>query len=313
MQMVGSSPTMRELRALLPRVAAARRSTLIAGPTGSGKEVVARQLHELAQPGAPYVAVHCGALPELLIESELFGHSRGAFTGASEARAGLIRTASRGTLFLDEIDSLSPAMQARLLRFLETGEIRAVGSDRTELAQAWVLAATNHDLGRAVAEGRFRADLLYRLEVMRVTLPPLAQRGDDVLELADHFLAAATDGRATFSDCARAALRAHGWPGNVRELRHCIDRAVALGAGPVVIARDLGLHLPEPQVPLPDAPTFTRSLAALVEREGLTLGEAMERCEQALIAAALELEHGNRTRAAQRLGIHVRTIFKKMA
>src|SRR5262249_54816299 len=150
----------------------ARRTTLICGPTGSGKEVVARALHNQSANDTPYVAVHCGALPEQLLEAELFGHTRGAFTGATQARPGLIRSAAGGTLFLDEIDSLTGGAQIKLLRFLETGEFRAVGSDRVEHADAWVLAATNRDLAESVRRREFRADLMYRLDVMRIDLPP---------------------------------------------------------------------------------------------------------------------------------------------
>src|SRR5262249_43840283 len=161
---------------------------------------------------------HCAALPENLVEAEMFGHCRGAFTGATQARADLIRTVSQGTLFLDEIDSLPPSAQAKLLRFLETGEYRAVGSDRSEHSAAWVIAATNTDLQARVNHGTFRSDLLYRLSVVRVEVPPLARRESDILDLAEHFLACTCGKAKHFSDAARLTLRQHEWPGNVREL-----------------------------------------------------------------------------------------------
>ncbi|HET7504629.1 MAG TPA: sigma 54-interacting transcriptional regulator, partial [Kofleriaceae bacterium] len=218
-ELVGSSVRFTQLKSRLPAVARAQRTTLISGPTGSGKEVVARSLHARSPRSAkPFVTVHCAALPDTLVEAEMFGHSRGAFTGATHWRQGLIRSAANGTLFLDEIDSLPSGAQAKLLRFLETGEYRAVGSDQTERSDAWVLAATNQDLGAQVSRGMFRADLMYRLAVVSLQVPPLAERADDVVALAEHFLGQATGGTKQLDDGARAALRSYEWPGNVREL-----------------------------------------------------------------------------------------------
>lgn len=314
--LIGNSPAIRSLAERLPAIARARRTTLISGATGTGKEVVARALHtQGAAPSAPYVAVHCGALPETLVEAELFGHTRGAFTGATQARPGLIRSAHGGTLFLDEVDSLSASAQAKLLRFLESGEYRPVGSDRVEGAEAWVIAATNCDLNERVRRGDFREDLLYRLDVMRLDLPPLRLRGSDIDLLAHHFLGGIPGG-FRFSDDALLALRAHPWPGNVRELKHRIERAAVLSLNHVIDAAALGLaeaRLPEePPVAGPTLDTLSRELWQLIERDKLTLGQVVEVCEQALIRAALGAEAQNRTRAANRLGIHVRTIFKKM-
>ena len=312
---VAESPVMQFTLARVATLARARRTTLITGPTGSGKEIIARMLHDKGQaPGAPYVVVHCGALPDHLAEAELFGHTRGAFTGALGARSGLVRTASGGTLFLDEVDSLTPTVQAKLLRFLEHGEFRAVGSDRSERAENWVIAATNHDLSDGVRRGDFRADLLYRLEVMRIDVPPLHVRGADIELLAHHFLRDVSGTDRTFSPAALMAIRRYNWPGNVRELKHCVERAALLGERTTIEPDDLGLDDSASVAPAPvSAPgDLGQQLWSLIEREGLSLGEAVERCEHAIISAALNAEHGNRTRAADRLGIHLRTIFKKL-
>jgi DNA-binding NtrC family response regulator len=307
---------MRALLERLPAIAKARRTTLICGPTGSGKEVVARALHRSGErTETPYVPVHCGAIPENLLEAELFGHTRGAFTGATTPRAGLIRSSAGGTLFLDEIDSLPLSAQVKLLRFLETGELRSVGSDRTERVDTWVIAATNGDLGESVRRRDFRADLMYRLDVIRIELPPLRMRGSDIELLAHHFLSATAGSPKAFSDDALAAIHQHDWPGNVRELKHRVERAALMSEGAQVSAAALGLtaHNPSPDEPIPDEPRdLGRMLWSLIEEDGLTLGQAVERCERVLIQAALRSEDNNRTRAAQRLGIHTRTIFKKL-
>jgi DNA-binding NtrC family response regulator len=319
--LIGDSYALRSVTDRIPRIAGARRTTLITGPTGSGKEVVAAQLHDTAFPtGAPHVPVHCGALPEHLVESELFGHTRGAFTGATAAREGLVRAADGGTLFLDEVDSLSLPMQAKLLRFLESGEYRAVGSDRRERASVWVLAATNTDLGRRVSERQFREDLYFRLDVMRLELPALCSRGGDIELLARYFLDRASD-RADelehapcFSEAALAAMRSYPWPGNVRELKHKVERAALLRRGSTIDVVDLGLpsdsREPSSRSSVADPGS---DLWSLIASDGLTLAEALAVCEQRLIDAALVAEDNNRTRAAARLGIHVRTIFKKLS
>jgi DNA-binding NtrC family response regulator len=325
--LLGCSPELLDVRERLPRIAHIQRTTLVFGPTGTGKDLVARSLHQQSpRRDRPFVTVHCAALPETLIEAEMFGHARGAFTGATQNRAGLIRTASHGTLFLDEIDSLPPSAQAKLLRFLETGEYRPVGTDRLEHSDAWIIAATNQDLGRRVGDGSFRADLLYRLAVVRIDLPSLRERPSDVLFLARHFLAEVTGGEKQLSVEACAALSGHGWPGNVRELKHRVEAAALLSEGPVIGPLALGLDppagglpretTPPPEAVLPPAPPLCvpleRELWHLIEENGLTLAKAVDLCEQLLIHAALRAEKNNRTRAAGRLGIHVRTIFKKL-
>jgi two-component system response regulator AtoC len=320
---VGNSSQMQSVGRRLESIARAERTTLITGPTGSGKDVVAHALHHRSRRRtAPFVVVHCAALPEQLIEAELFGHSRGAFTGAVQARDGLVRTAEQGTLFLDEIDSLSPGSQAKLLRFLETGEFRPVGADRAERSSAWVVAATNQDLHARVRHGSFREDLLYRLEVVRVAIPPLRERGDDIPILTRHFLAELGLAHKRLSPAAEQAMARHGWPGNVRELRHRIEAAALLGDGDVIELEDLGLDLePAPAAAAPaatPAPSFDLGLDLegelwrLISDRGLSLAQATQACEEMMVRAALRAEGDNRTRAAARLGINVRTIYKKM-
>ena len=320
--LVGEAPGFVAFKARLAAVARAQRTTTIVGPTGSGKELVARLLH--AQSGRvcrPYVTVHCGALPENLFEAELFGHCRGAFTGATQDRQGLIRSASQGTLFLDEVDSLTPGAQAKLLRFLETGEYRAVGNDHVEHSDAWVIAATNQDLHDRVRQGAFRPDLLYRLEVVHVDVPALASRGEDVLLLADHFLHEMEPGRS-FSPAARRAMLAYDWPGNVRELKHRVEAAALFTDGPIEPSAR-GLQFVGPAEVAPAAPArleapgeseaLEKALWTLIEKGGYNMNDAIGYCERLLIQAALRAKNNNRTRAAERLGIHVRTIYKKLS
>jgi DNA-binding NtrC family response regulator len=311
--MLGDSPEIRQVLTSLDAVARVRRTTLITGPTGTGKEIVARALHERGQPrSAPFVVVHCGGLPDTLAEDELFGHTRGAFTGARDTRGGLVRSAQGGTLFLDEVDSLSTKVQSSLLRFLESGEFRSVGSDRTERVRAWVIAASNRDLAESVRQGEFRADLLYRLEVMRISLPPLRLRGGDIELLAHHFLFETVGPGRGFTPRALARLQRYDWPGNVRELKHCIERSALMCDEPVLDADDLGIPDGDGSAAVPASREMTDGLWELVSSRGLSLAEAVEHCERAIIDAALRAEEGNRTRAAERLHIHVRTIFKKL-
>lgn len=299
--------------ARIPRIAQAQRTTCLTGPTGSGKEVVARTLHDASQRrGEPFVTVHCGAIPDELFESELFGHVRGAFTGAMRAREGLVGQARMGTLFLDEVNSLTPRAQSKLLRLLESGEYRAVGSDEPRRSRAWILSASNADLRVAVASGAFRSDLLYRLEAIRLELPSLAERGADVLLLAEHFKNEAGGAHLAYTAEARRAMMRYDWPGNVRELKHRVESAVLLHEGQAIDAEDLGIG-PYGGRGSGGEAVLDETLWNLISIQGMTLAEAVEHCEQALIGAALRAEEGNRTRAAGRLGIHVRTIFKKLA
>ena len=319
--MVGMSPPITAMHCRLEAIARAERTTLITGPTGAGKDVVARSLHDRSRRASePMVVVQCAALPDNLVEAELFGHSRGAFTGAVAARDGLVRTAARGMLFLDEIDSLSLGAQAKLLRFLETGEFRPVGADQTERSSAWVVAATNQNLHARVKHGQFREDLLYRLEVVRISIPPLRERRMDVLVLAHHFLEQIGLGHKRISPAASRSLEAYDWPGNVRELRHRIEAAALLGEGDEIEVADLGLDSSSEPGEAVDSgaaapaghPKLETELWRLIADRGMSLAQATAACEDMLVRAALRAEGDNRTRAAARLGINVRTIYKKL-
>jgi DNA-binding NtrC family response regulator len=310
---IGAAVAMWALSQRLPRAASAERTTLIYGETGTGKELVARTLHGLSsRRNRPFVTVHCGAIPDSLVEAELFGHARGAFTGATQAREGLVQLAGDGVLFLDEVNSLSFGAQTRILRLLESGEYRQVGTDVTRHSHAWVIAATNEDLQRCVASEQFRMDLFHRLDVVRLNVPPLRQRTEDILLLAEHFKERFGRPGLHFTAPARAALLACPWQGNVRELKNRVESAVIMAEADAIDAADLGL--PEPlHAPMPVEQKPTRDLWSLIEEEGMSLDEAVRWCERELISRELSLEGQNRTRAAQRLGIHVRTIFKKLA
>ncbi|MCP3662822.1 MAG: sigma-54-dependent Fis family transcriptional regulator [Gammaproteobacteria bacterium] len=231
--MIGSCAAMREIYRRVAKVAPTDTTVLIFGESGTGKELVARALHEQSQRrDAPIITVNCAAIPENLIESELFGHEKGAFTGADSARTGLVEAAEEGTLFLDEIGELPLAAQARLLRVLQNGEIRRVGSEQSRQVDIRLIAATHRDLKQRVQEGEFRSDLYFRLRVMELTLPPLRERGSDLQELAEYLLDKARTQLnrppMTLSDNALNAIRQHNWPGNVRELENSLERAVIL-------------------------------------------------------------------------------------
>ena len=251
-QLLGKSAAMQRLFALLERLAATSSTVLIQGESGTGKELVARALHyNSPRRRHPFVPVNCAALPEGLLESELFGHTKGAFSGAQMARRGLFLEASRGTLFLDEIGEMPVGMQAKLLRVLEQRQIRPVGSDREVEVDVRVLAATNQDLAGAVQQGTFREDLYYRLHVMRVEVPPLRDHREDIPLLAETFLQRhIADNKLEPRRFTREALRCleqYDWPGNVRQLSHVIERAVTLSDGEWIDVEDLGLEeLPQP-------------------------------------------------------------------
>jgi DNA-binding NtrC family response regulator len=303
--LVGRSLRMGEVFRDIRRVADSRATVLIRGESGTGKELVARAIHTLGpRCDAPFVAVNCAAIPSGLIESELFGHERGAFTGASERRIGRFESAHGGTLFLDEIGELDGAVQAKFLRALEECTIERLGSgERIEVAVR-VVAASHRDLERDVAKGRFRADLFYRVNVVPIELPPLRERREDVRLLAEHFLAEARDeagrGPRRISADALAALERFPWPGNVRELRNAIERAVALAEGDVLDLDDL-----------PKAIVRAGNLESLREAVGsgrLGFEEAVADFERSLLLEALEATGWNQTRAAERLGVTRRSL-----
>jgi len=245
--MIGNSPAMLQVFERIRRVAPTDTTVLILGESGTGKELVARAVHEQSQrKDAPLIAVNCAAIPENLIESELFGHEKGAFTGAIDTHRGLVEAAHGGTLFLDEIGELPADAQARLLRVLQEGEIRRVGSTQSRRVDVRLIAATHRDLKQQVEDGEFRSDLYFRLHVMEITLPPLRERGDDIYQLAERLLEKACKRlnrpAMHFSAEALQSLQQHTWPGNVREMENMIERAVILADGPTINSDMLGLH-----------------------------------------------------------------------
>ncbi len=299
--LVVRSEAMRRVLDLARRVAKVESTALITGESGVGKERIARLVHEESpRAGRPFVAVNCAAVTETLLESELFGHARGAFTGADRERPGLFEAANGGTLFLDEIGEISPAMQVKLLRVLQEREVRRVGENRSRQVDVRVLAATNRSLSEEVTAGRFRQDLYYRLRVIELRIPPLRDRSEDVLPLARAFLAGTAKrmGRKLTGFTPRAAdqLVRYDWPGNVREVQNAVEHAVALSSGGRVEVDDLPEEL-RTALPRPRSSGATRPLEA-VERE--------------YIVAAVEAAGGNRTRAAQELGIGLATLKRKL-
>jgi transcriptional regulator with PAS, ATPase and Fis domain len=290
---------MARLRDLVERIAPSDATVLIRGESGSGKEVAARAIHEAsARAAGPFVAVNCAAIPENLLESELFGYRRGAFTGADEDREGLFEAARGGTLLLDEIGEAGPGVQAKLLRVLAERRINRVGDPREREVDVRVLAATNRPLEDAIREGRFREDLYYRLLVIPVDIPPLRERPGDVEILADHFLAGFGRREGLTADLQRR-LRAYGWPGNVRELRNVIERAHIL-AGPQPVGEE---HV------MLDVGSSPRRRADVADASG---GLALEDHERRLIRAALQRAGGNKTEAAKMLGITRRTLYSRL-
>ena len=308
-RIIGQSPAIRALLRVVEQVAPSAATVLIEGPSGTGKELVAEALHGLsARREGPLVKVNCSAIPETLLEAELFGYQRGAFTGALTRKDGRFALARGGTLLLDEIGTLSLTLQAKLLRVLQDGIFEPLGSTRSLQSDCRVLAATNADLRREVREGRFREDLYYRLNVIDLIVPTLRERADDIPLLASHFLAvhAARNHKVIdgFSPDVLAALQAYEWPGNVRELQHAVERAVVLTAGRTI---DLE-HLPE---------AVSAALARTPEPLGLTvsvpLGTPLEDVERIVIEETLRRTGGNKVRAASMLGISPRTIYRKKA
>jgi two-component system response regulator FlrC len=300
---IAHDPAMQRVVEDARRVAARDTTVLLLGESGVGKEVVARLLHDSSPRAAgPFVAVNCAAITESLLESELFGHEKGAFTGAVARHEGKFEQADGGTLFLDEIAETGGALQAKLLRVLQERQLVRVGGERAVEVDVRVVAASNRDLEAAVRAGGFREDLYYRLAVFPIRIPPLRERLEDILPLAEHFLRLLGRGPAhtapPITDEARAALAAHRWPGNVRELQNSVERALILSAGEPITAAMLGLTA---------GAEATAGGAAAVDG-AVTLKEL----EQRAIRAALEAEGGNRRRAAKRLGIALRTLQYKL-
>ncbi len=303
-RIIGASRPMQELFKLIARAARNTSTVLITGESGTGKEVFARAIHDLSERKGPFVPVNCAAIPAELIESELFGHTGQAFTGAKQARAGLFETAEGGTLFLDEVGELPLAMQPKLLRVLQEGTVRRVGADRERIVNVRVVAATNRDLEKEVAEGRFREDLYWRLNVIHLHTPPLRERPFDIPLLVEHFLnkLAERAGLPTLnvSPEALAVLTAYSWPGNVRELENVLERAAALADGPTLTHDDL-----------PERVRSSGKTSVLLSRareQRLSLHEL----EKEYIIETLRMTGGNKSRAAEILGFDRRTLHRKL-
>ncbi len=308
-QIVGRSRAIVELRATVHRLAQTDLPVLILGESGTGKEVVARAIHSHSKRrGGPFIAINCAAIAETLLESELFGHEQGAFTDARETRPGKFELAQGGTLFLDEIGDMSPSGQAKLLRVLEEKSIYRVGGTKPIPVDVRVIAATNRDLVQRVREGQFREDLYYRLSVVAIQIPPLRQRREDVLELAEFFLDQfcrdAGRERLQLSEAAKRRLQEYGWPGNVRELRNLMERLAFLAPGPTIEGAEIERILAAMGVP--------RDEEGISVRLGMSLSEATMEFQRRYIREAIRLANGNVAEAGRRLGLHRSNLYRKM-
>ncbi len=300
---IGESASMRQVFETIQQVAPSRATVLITGATGTGKELIAKAIHNLSpRKNGPFIAVHAAALPTSLLESELFGHEKGSFTGAVERRTGRFELADGGTLFLDEVGELEPQIQVKLLRVLEERAFERVGGSKTLQVDVRLVAATNRDLKKLVSEGKFRDDLFYRLSVVTVDLPPLRERRDDIPLLVKSFLDefSRENGKQVreLTPEALNMLLAYDWPGNVRELRNAVEQMVVLARGERLTVRDV--------------PAGIRGVADLTKINVVHAGMTVEDAERQLIVQALKETDGNRTRAAQRIGISRRTLHRKL-
>lgn len=300
MNLIGSDDSMHRVRQLIAKVAPTASTVLILGETGTGKELVARALHDQSlRAEKPFVPINCGALPETLIESELFGHRKGAFTGADDQRVGLFEVAQGGSIFLDEIGELPKAVQAKLLRVLESGEIRRIGDNTSRQIDVRVICATHRNLSEMVEEGDFREDLMYRINTFEIHLPPLRLRIDDIPELAKHlyqrFGSGGQLGREVFTTEAIEALKSHTWPGNVRELANVIEHATILCDEPPIAAEHLPRSFDSRGVRMPNlGPMSLREL------------------EMHAIQQAMHRNDGNKTSASEELGVSLKTLYNKL-
>jgi DNA-binding NtrC family response regulator len=303
--MIGASLEMRKIYQVIEQAAPSAASVLVTGESGTGKELVAQTIHQLSPRATqPFVPLNCAAIPDTLLESELFGHEKGAFTGAIARRQGAFELAHRGTLFLDEIAEMTPVTQAKLLRVLQERSFRPLGGMREQSVDIRVIAATNVDPGDAVRQGKLREDLYYRLNVFAIALPPLRDRKDDIPLLAQTFIREfnTRNGKsiAGVSDEAMRLLERHDWPGNVRELRNVMERSTIVAKGPLIEAVDLPA-LTSPTAPLASGPSG-----------GLTPGTTVDEAERQLIEVTLQHTGGNKTRAAEMLGISLKTLHNKL-
>ncbi|MGQ0812435.1 MAG: sigma-54-dependent transcriptional regulator [Nitrospiraceae bacterium] len=307
-QLVGSSPAMLEVYKLVARVAEGRSTVLLEGESGTGKELIAKAIHANSpRRERPFIPVNCAALPDTLLESEMFGYEKGAFTGATGVKAGLFEAADGGTLFLDEIGDLGQALQVKLLRIMQDQEVRRVGATSSIKVDVRIVAATNRDLTGLVKEGKFRDDLYYRLNVVRIVLPSLAERRDDIPTLAHHFLQKYVGGVdhhvKGFLPDTMALLQRYRWPGNVRELENAIERAVSLSHGPLVMPEDLPEVIRQPQ----------QEIHEHVSAKGAEPNEAMltlDEVEKRHLMRVLKETKGNKVKAAKILGIDRRTLYR---
>jgi DNA-binding NtrC family response regulator len=303
-RIIGASRVMRELFDYIALAARSASTVLIIGESGTGKELVARAVHEMSERKGAFVPVNCAAIPSELIESELFGHTGSAFTGARQPRAGLIETADGGTLFLDEIGELPLPVQPKLLRSLQEGAIRRVGANAEKSVDLRVVAATNRDLEQDVRDGRFREDLFWRLNVIRLKVPPLRERSFDIPLLVEHFVNKATEAAKRLpldvAPDALAILTAYSWPGNVRELENAIERAVAFAKGPMITPEDL-----------PERVRTSGSASSLIARSA-EQNMTMRELEREYILEVLRRTGGNKSRAAELLGLDRKTLYRRL-
>lgn len=305
--LVGNTPSMQRVKKIVDRIAPTDSNVLILGETGTGKELVARRIHELSgRADRPFVAVNCGALPENLVESELFGHRKGAFTGADTPRKGLIEVANGGTLFLDELGELDKAMQVKLLRFLESGEVRRVGENEAFHVDVRVVSATNRPLQDMVEQGTFREDLFFRVNTFEISLPPLRERKEDIADLARSLIARHLKRPHVTDDLLSPevieVLQQHEWTGNVRELANALEHAVILSDGGKISPHDLPASVTRKSRRLKALPDFTEN-----ERQ-----KTLREIEMEVIHQALERNHGDKPKTALELGIALKTLYNKL-